>query len=265
MWWPGDEGGWATAKLLLGRSNPAGRLPVTWARALEDYPASNPRYPERSSRGVGNKTTFSEGVDVGYRWFDRQGVEPLFPFGHGLSYTTFDYSDLKVVAASDGGLDLSVRIRNTGHADGDEAPQVYLSAPTDRPSAVQFPVRKLVAFDRVTLKAGQANTVRFHVPLRQLQYWSSARHQWVTASGESHGERWGLIAGSPPRSGRRAKVSRSVPRCEHPWRQDSEDCRHRRFCRRESGAGTCPRASPPKRCPPRPCLLERLYCRPSLT
>ena len=165
----GRRGGWATAKLLLGRSNPAGRLPVTWARALKDYPASNPRYPERSSRGVANKTTFSEGVDVGYRWFDRQGVEPLFPFGHGLSYTTFDDSDLKVVAASDGGLDLSVRIRNTGHVDGDEAPQVYLSAPTDRPSAVQFAVRKLVAFDRVTLTAGQANTVRFHVPLRQLQ------------------------------------------------------------------------------------------------
>ena len=207
MWWPGDEGGWATAKLLLGQSNPAGRLPVTWARALEDYPASNPHFPERSSHGVGNKTTFSEGVDVGYRWFVRQGVTPLFPFGHGLSYTRFDYSDLEIVAASDGGLDLSVRIRNTGHADGDEVPQVYLSAPTDRPSGVQFPVRKLVAFDRVTLTAGQAKTVRFHVPLRQLQVLVFGASSVGHGLGRVHGQRWGLIPGSAPRSGHRAKVT----------------------------------------------------------
>ncbi len=72
MWWPGDEGGWATAKVLLGLSNPAGRLPVTWARALTDYPASDPRYPERSAVGVNAKTTYSEGVKVGYRWFDHK-------------------------------------------------------------------------------------------------------------------------------------------------------------------------------------------------
>jgi beta-glucosidase len=183
MWWPGDEGGWATAKLLLGRASPAGRLPVTWARALDDYPASNPLYPERSSEGVGHKTTFSEGVNVGYRWFDQQSIEPLFPFGHGLSYTTFEYSALEVAPAADGGLDLSIHIRNAGRADGDEAPQVYLGAPADRPSGVQFPVRKLVAFDRVALAAGQTKSVQFHVPLRQLQYWSAAGHQWVTATG----------------------------------------------------------------------------------
>jgi beta-glucosidase len=183
MWWPGDEGGWATAKLLLGAANPAGRLPVTWARALQDYPASDPRYPERSAAGVDGRTTYSEGVDVGYRWFARQGVTPLFPFGHGLSYTRFAYAGLKVAAAPDGGLDLSVRIRNVGHADGDETPQVYMGAPADGPPGVQFPISKLVAFDRVALAAGQAKTVRFHVPLRQLQYWSEARRRWLTAAG----------------------------------------------------------------------------------
>jgi beta-glucosidase len=184
MWWPGDEGGWATAKVLLGRTSPAGRLPVTWARALKDYPATDPGHPERSSQGVGGRTTFSEGVNVGYRWFDQQGVEPLFPFGHGLSYTTFEYSALKVANADDGGVDISVRIRNAGHADGDETPQVYLGAPTERPAGVRFPVRKLAAFDRVSLRAGQIKTVTLHVPLRQFQYWSAARHQWVTALGE---------------------------------------------------------------------------------
>jgi beta-glucosidase len=183
MWWPGDEGGWATARVLTGRANPAGRLPVTWARALTDYPASDPRHPERSAGGVGGRTTFTEGVDVGYRWFDRQGVAPLFPFGHGLSYTRFDYSALKVAPAHDGGLDVSVRLRNAGSADGDEAPQVYLGAPSESPAGVQFPIRKLVAFDRVTLRAGETRTVRLHVPLRQLQSWSTDRHRWITPPG----------------------------------------------------------------------------------
>jgi beta-glucosidase len=183
MWWPGDEGGLATAKLLLGRSNPAGRLPVTWARALDDYPASNPHYPERSGNGLGGKTVFSEGVNVGYRWFDLQGVAPLFPFGHGLSYTRFTYSHLELVKTRDGGLDVSARIRNSGRTGGDEVPQVYVGKPAGHDRDVQVPISKLVAFDRIFLKAGQTKTVRFHVPLRQLQSWSTSRHQWVEIAG----------------------------------------------------------------------------------
>ena len=114
MWWPGDEGGWSTANLLLGKTSPAGRLPVTWGKRLEDYPATDPRYPERSKKGVDHKTTYSEGVNVGYRWFDKENIDPLFAFGHGLSYTTFAYSDLKVAKAADGGLDVQVTIKNTG-------------------------------------------------------------------------------------------------------------------------------------------------------
>jgi beta-glucosidase len=168
----------------MGKANPAGRLPVTWARALEDYPAGDPRHPERSSQGVAGRTTFSEGVDVGYRWFDRRGVEPLYPFGHGLSYTSFRYSGLRVARARDGGLDLDFQIANAGRADGDEVPQVYLGAPADPPAGVQFPVRKLAAFDRVGIGAGRTERVRLHVPIRQLQYWSVTRHEWVTAQGE---------------------------------------------------------------------------------
>ena len=181
MWWPGDEGGWATAKLLLGQANPAGRLPVTWARSLADYPASDPRFPERSaSTGA---TTFSEGLDIGYRWFDRNGIEPLYPFGHGLSYTRFRYSRLRIRGSSDGGLNVRVRIRNTGSRAGDEAPQVYLGPPEPLPAGADFPVRKLVAFERIALRPGQIRTVDLHVPLRQLQYWSTARHGWATPSG----------------------------------------------------------------------------------
>jgi beta-glucosidase len=183
MWWPGDEGGWSTANLLLGKTSPAGRLPVTWARNLTDYAATDPKYPERSKKGVDGKTTYSEGVNVGYRWFDKEKIDPLFAFGHGLSYTTFEYSGLKVAKSSDGGLDVHVTIKNTGSMASDEVPQVYLGAPSAIPDGVQFPVRALVAFDRIHLGAGEAKTVSLPVAPRQLQYWSSANHQWITAAG----------------------------------------------------------------------------------
>ncbi len=183
MWWPGDEGGWSTANLLVGKTSPAGRLPVTWGKRLEDYPATDPQHPERSFKGVDGKTTYSEGVNVGYRWFDKEAIAPLFPFGHGLSYTTFAYSDLKVEKASDGGLDVRLSIKNAGRADSDEVPQAYLGAPSEIPAGVQFPVRALVAFDRVHLAAGEAKTVSLHVAPRQLQYWSTKDGKWVTAKG----------------------------------------------------------------------------------
>jgi beta-glucosidase len=133
---------------------------------------------------VNGKTTYSEGVNVGYRWFDKEKIAPLFPFGYGLSYTTFAYSGLKVEKASDGGLDVIVDLKNTGSVDSDEVPQVYLGAPSEIPTGVQFPVRALVAFDRIHLAAGEAKTVTLHVAPRQLQYWSTKEGKWVTATGK---------------------------------------------------------------------------------
>lgn len=183
MWWPGDEGGWATAKILLGQNDPAGRLPMTWAKRLEDYPATDPAHPERSAEGVDGKTTYSEGVLIGYRWFDSQKIAPLFPFGYGLSYTHFAYSDLKVKPAPDGGAVVTVRIRNTGKVAGDEVPQVYLDAPADPPSGVQFAPRTLVAFDRVSLAPGESRTVKMDVLPRAFEYWSVAQNRWVKPAG----------------------------------------------------------------------------------
>jgi beta-glucosidase len=184
MWWPGDEGGWSTANLLLGKSSPAGRLPVTWAKRLEDYAATDPRYPERSKKGVDHKTTYSEGVNVGYRWFDKENVDPLFAFGHGLSYTIFTYSGLKVAKAADGGLDVHVIIKNTGAMDSDEVPQVYLSAPSEIPASVQFPVRALVGFERESIPAGASKDVTIHVAPRQLEYWSTKEEKWLRPVGK---------------------------------------------------------------------------------
>ena len=184
MWWPGDEGGWSTANLLAGKTSPAGRLPVTWGKSLAQYAATDPKHPERSTKGVDGKTTYSEGVNVGYRWFDKEKIAPLYPFGFGLSYTTFEYSGLEVEKKADGGLEVRVRIKNTGGADSDEVPQVYLGAPSEVPAGVQFPVRALVAFERVHLGAGEGKTVTLHVEPRQMQYWSTKDGAWETAAGK---------------------------------------------------------------------------------
>jgi beta-glucosidase len=185
MWWPGDEGGWATAKLLLGKANPAGRLPMTWAKRLEDYPATDPAHPERSDKGVDGKTTYSEGILVGYRWFDAQRIAPLYPFGYGLSYSMFAYSDMKAVADADGGTTVTVKVKNVGMVAGDEVPQLYLEAPATASmiGGAQFAPRTLAAFDRVTLAAGEEKTVTLKVAARAFQYWSTGAEKWVRPAG----------------------------------------------------------------------------------
>lgn len=184
MWWPGDEGGRASADLLLGRASPAGRLPFTWPRQFAVGPANDPAHPERSSLGIDGKTTYSEGIFVGYRWFDQHAIEPLFPFGYGLSYTRFEYSDLSISRAADGGLDAGFELRNTGGSASDEVPQLYLGAPTPAPANAQFAYRALAAFERVQVGAGESRRVTLHVLPRALQYWSVADRRWLSANGQ---------------------------------------------------------------------------------
>ena len=183
MGWTGDLGGPATAKVLLGLANTGGRLPFTWPKRLEDTPANDPSFPERSYKGVNGKTTFSEGILVGYRWFDHQKIEPLFPFGFGLSYTTFRYSGMKTTVANDLGLDVAVTIQNTGSVAGDEVAQVYLNKPANAPAGVQFADDILAGFERVSLAPGESKLVVIHVPRRQLEYWSVAQHLWLNVAG----------------------------------------------------------------------------------
>jgi beta-glucosidase len=195
MWWPGDDGGMAEARTLLGLNNPGGKLPMTWGMSLADYPATSPAHPERSTKGVDGKTTFSEGVLVGYRWFDDQDIEPLYPFGFGLSYTRFELSGLKAQSGPDGGVEVNLKVRNTGAVRGDEVPQIYLAAPAVKPQGVQFAPKTLVAFERVSLDPGQERELSLHVPKRALQYWSVSEKQWVTPAGPRT-----LLAGTSSRA-----------------------------------------------------------------
>ena len=136
-----------------------------------------------ANNGVDGKTYETEGIFMGYRWFDKQDIKPLFPFGYGLSYSAFQYSLLKATRAADGGLDVSFTIRNAGKAAGDEVPQVYIGAPKNPPAGAQVAIRQLVQFDRVNVPAGQTKNVALHVDPRRLQYWSTADGRWETAAG----------------------------------------------------------------------------------
>ncbi|MBN1172969.1 MAG: glycoside hydrolase family 3 C-terminal domain-containing protein, partial [Micromonosporaceae bacterium] len=175
MWYPGQEGADATAALLLGEANPAGKLPVTYPREEADAPtAAAERYP-----GVDGHAAYGEGIFVGYRHYDATGTTPLFPFGHGLSYTTFRYSGLAVTRRG-GTVTVAFTVRNTGRRSGVEVAQVYLGPAR----SVAMPQRQLAGFARVSLPAGAAKRVTITIPKQTLSYWSTARQGWVVAEGK---------------------------------------------------------------------------------
>ncbi|MFD0689664.1 beta-glucosidase family protein [Actinomadura fibrosa] len=179
MWYPGQEGGTATADVLYGAVNPSGRLPITFPAATTPFTG----HPERST-GQDGKITWTEGLQSGYRWYTTNNVAPLYPFGYGLSYTTFAYSALRATAARDGGLDVRLTVRNTGRRTGTAVPQIYLGPSPDLPSTIQQVKRKLTGFDRVTLRPGASRTITLHVPARELSSWSTPENTWVRGTGQ---------------------------------------------------------------------------------
>jgi beta-glucosidase len=175
-WYPGQEDGTAIASVLFGNSDPSGHLPVTFPASLSQVPASTTaQWP-----GTGGTVQYSEGTDVGYRWYDSQGLTPLFPFGYGLSYTTFSFSNLNVGSLTAGGAaTVTATVTNTGSRSGADVAQLYL---TD-PSASGQPPLQLEGFQRVSLAAGASTTVTFNLTQQNLQYWNSGSSAWATSTG----------------------------------------------------------------------------------
>jgi beta-glucosidase len=175
-WYPGQQDGTAIASLLFGNTDPSGHLPVTFPQSLSQVPASTAaQWP-----GQNGTVQYSEGVDVGYRWYDAKGLTPLFPFGYGLSYTTFSFSDLKVAALPRGGAaTVTATVTNTGSRAGADVAQLYV---TD-PAASGQPPRQLEGFARVSLQPGASQTVQFQLTQRNLQYWNSGSNNWDTSTG----------------------------------------------------------------------------------
>ena len=185
-WYGGTESGNALADVLTGKVNPSGRLPFSIPFRYEDGPIkTEAQYPGiKTEDDEFWQTHYSEGVYVGYRWYSTQEIPVQFPFGHGLSYTTFEYSNAKAAKPSmtaAGTLKVSVEVANTGSVDGAEVVQLYIADPE---ASIDRPAKELKGFEKVWLKAGQKKTVTFEIDAEDLSYFDAEKHEWVAEPGE---------------------------------------------------------------------------------
>ena len=182
-WYLGNETGHSLADVLSGAVNPSGKLPFTFPVALEDGPVKTERqYPGILDERGKWQVYYDEGIYVGYRWYDTKGVKPLFPFGYGLSYTTFEYGQ----ARSSGKmmrdkLTFSIPVTNTGSVAGAEIVQLYVS---DCECSVDRPAKELKGFDKVWLEPGETKTVSISIGRDALSFFDAEKHEWVAESGE---------------------------------------------------------------------------------
>ena len=175
-WYGGQETGAATAALIFGTADPSGKLPVTFPASLSQVPAQTTAQWPGTATGV----DYSEGVDIGYRWYQSQNITPLFPFGYGLSYTNFSFSNLNVGAFNaNGKATVTATITNTGSKAGADVAQLYVGDP----AASQDPPEQLKGFQRVTLNPGQSATVTFPLTIHDLADWSATDNQWEAQAG----------------------------------------------------------------------------------
>ncbi len=172
-WFGGDEAGNAVADVLLGKHNPSGRLPMTFPFKWSDCSAYS-SYKHQDSVSV-----YSDGIFVGYRWFDKKNIKPLFPFGYGLSYTKFSYSGLRLTQLGNE-YDVTFKVTNEGKAAGVDVPQLYVHDPDP---AADAPVKELKKFDRVSLKPGETAFVKFTLKRSDFAHYNSAKDRWVTHPG----------------------------------------------------------------------------------
>ena len=187
-WYPGQQDGNAIASLLFGDTNPSGHLTETFPRSLADTPLQSPQqYPGVNDPQGVPQSHYSEGMLVGYRWYDAKNIAPLFPFGYGLSYTSFSLGGLNVAAGGPSAgagttptaATASITVSNTGQRSGAAVPQMYIAAP----AATGEPPKQLEGFSHVDLQAGQSVRTSFPITDRALSYWSSAAHGWRVARG----------------------------------------------------------------------------------
>ncbi|WP_167768590.1 beta-glucosidase H [Haloarcula amylovorans] len=186
-WYPGQEGGRAVANLLFGDVNPSGKTPVTFAQDYQDYlPQEINTLPEegRGYPGISGNVYYDEGVFVGYRHFDEADIEPLFEFGHGESYTSFEYGDMtlckRAIPAGET-VSVDIEVTNTGDMDGDETVQVYVS---EVDPVVERPPKELGGFDKVSVPAGETRTATIELDAEAFQYWDPEDETWTIDPGK---------------------------------------------------------------------------------
>ena len=195
-WYNGSENGNALADILLGKINPSGKLPFTFPASLNESPAhsnGDEAYP-----GTNHEVVYKEGILVGYRWYDTKNIEPLYPFGYGLSYTNFEYFSIytnKKSYSSGETITVTVNVKNTGKYAGKETIQLYVAKPD---SKVDRPEKELKAFKKVWMDKGQIGTVNITIPVTELAYYDVDKMKWVVESGE-----YKILAGASSKDIRR--------------------------------------------------------------
>jgi beta-glucosidase len=173
-YYPGQEGGDALARILFGKVNPSGKLPETFPQRLADNPSYG-NFP-----GDPDKVIYGEGIYVGYRHYDKKNIEPLFPFGFGLSYTDFSYSNLQIEEAGDKLVKATVKVKNTGLVPGKEVVQLYIR---DMLSDIDKPEKELKGFTKVFLEPGQTKPVSITLTRDQFAYFDEQQDRWVVEPG----------------------------------------------------------------------------------
>lgn len=191
-WYLGSEAGTAIASILTGDTNPSGKLPFTFPVRLEDigahklgeYPGNKNELAKSKHRGDTINEVYHEDIFVGYRWADKENIRPLFPFGHGLSYTTFAFSkptaDKKVISVDDT-ISFTVNVKNTGSREGQEVIQLYIS---DKKSSLPRPVKELKGFQKLKLAPGEEKPVTFTINKKALSFFDDTKHEWVVEPGK---------------------------------------------------------------------------------
>ncbi|MFZ2322506.1 MAG: glycoside hydrolase family 3 C-terminal domain-containing protein [Ignavibacteriaceae bacterium] len=177
-WFAGEQAGNAIAEILLGETNPSGKLPITFPKRWEDCSAYNTYMKENGT------TRYKDGIYVGYRHFEKNKIEPLFPFGYGLSYTTFEYGGLKLSSnemPGNSNLIVSFNLKNTGKVKGEEIAQLYIN---DVKSSIDRPVKELKRFKKVSLNPGEEKTIEFELDEKALSFFDPSTKNWKAESGE---------------------------------------------------------------------------------
>ncbi|MEE3225272.1 MAG: glycoside hydrolase family 3 C-terminal domain-containing protein, partial [Bacteroidota bacterium] len=188
-WQPGQEAGNAITDLLLGKANPSGKLPVTFPIALDDVPSSknfpgipldpNAEKPANPLQGIPSEEIYEEGIYVGYRYFDTFEVPVSYRFGYGMSYTTFEYSDLQVESGAT--ISVSFTVKNTGSVAGKEIAQLYVSAPE---GTLEKPSKELKAFEKTALlEPGASETITLEINPESLASYDDKKHAWILDGG----------------------------------------------------------------------------------
>ncbi|WP_394849587.1 glycoside hydrolase family 3 C-terminal domain-containing protein [Pendulispora brunnea] len=195
VWYPGVRGGQAVADLLFGDANPSGKLPLSFPKQDADLPQPviSPSDPN---------VVYREGLLIGYRWYDAKQLEPLFPFGHGLSYTTFSYSNLDARREAKGDVTVTFTVTNDGTRAGAEVAQVYAKLP----AGLGEPPNRLVGWKKVSLEPGQAQTIQLTVPAQRLATWDTSTHVWKVNGGD-----YTFVAGTSSRDPRALTKAMALP------------------------------------------------------